>query len=157
MRFDEVLHVALGLGENLAGVERFDLGDDRFPAISTASARRCSSTARSAGDMVAQPERSKAAAAAADCRVHVLRLHRANRGQKPAGAGVSRLEDLAVGGPCVLAADDRRQGRFREKRGNFIQQAGRKLCGNAGRHNTSPLNRGDTENMEEKKGMKMKA
>ena len=62
-RLDEVRHVAGGLGEDLAGVERLDLGDDRAFA-STASARRCSSTARSAGDMVAQPERWKAAAAA---------------------------------------------------------------------------------------------
>ena len=119
-RLDEVLHVGRGLGEHLAGVEGFDLGDDRcfrFHGVGQA-VQQHSPIGRRHGRPAGTRE--------SDCRgadgpINVLRLHRVERGQDSPGARVARFERFAAGGACVFAADDCRQRRSREECGNFIQ------------------------------------
>ena len=119
-RVDEVLHVAFGLGEDLAAVEGLDLGDDRLALL----------------DGVGQPVQQHAAlvgrhfgpAGLGERRgrglhgpIHVVRLHGGDLGQHLLRTRVAGLERLAVRGRHVLAADHGQQRAAFEKRFDFGQ------------------------------------
>ena len=142
-RVDEILHIAHRLVENLPGIERLDLADDRLVLLDRVGqpveqhpplVRREPGPRRSGEGMGGRPHGP----------VDVLRREGVDLGEHPAAAGVERLDRLAGRSGHVLSADHRLERRRGEKRFNFGQEAN--VAGRRGGHGHGRGSAEDGEN-----------
>ena len=113
-RIDEVLNVAFGLGENLAGVARFDPGEHRFVLLNLVG-QAVQQYAPLIRRHLGPAGRAKRLGGSLHGAVHILRPHRRHLGERLAGSRITRGEGRAVGGGDPLSANERLEGRLGEK------------------------------------------
>ena len=111
---DEVLNVVTGLGEKLATVEGFNLGNDLLPCLDSVC-QPLEVYAALVGRQVCPVCLGKCPARSCDGAVDVFRLQAGNRGEGFPCAGVVGLKGFTIGGLDLLAGDECAMGGLAEE------------------------------------------